>query len=565
MNFLIKKKKVFFIISLYIPLENERQLLAFLLASVMKKSQQINRVNNRGSARDWLHASRSDRLSRQSTVRKSSQFQDGPLDDKCSLEKGMEIVKSQVKYDGSHSEFPWLDGFIPNRRLGPWQAHGNRCYGSSSQQDITKLRKSSPHQDLDVVFYEPGSQGEISFLDQFCGKNGIDQGPKYIPSGFEFHNFERKRSSASCNPPRNASMECFADEVGRNHGQSSSYPRQSPTTTHLTTATLVGNKDLNSSTERNRFSFMKRDLRKTRVAITENGLDDILPSENHSRYRTRQPQGNSLAPRRSRHLSAYREISNSKDLLTHRENICSRYTIGIPAKSFDSKQTGKKNLDGQMQMKFASPRRAPLQIVNISSSNQEGCFLPSVETVTENSLRPRDEEGRLAMYKSSFSSQKWCRYRVTEENLEREGLEFLPHSPLSQPSKKCGFGCLSTDNTCEKMVSSSTKGALDEDDRLSPTSIKNKKKPSPLGNLLAQAHGKRHAVCNKENLDSGNTTIHVEKTESEISPWKVEAEITDPVKERKNKKRRRKFAEQQCLPKGKYRYFFFFSTKNFKL
>ena len=98
---------------------------------------------------------------------------------------------------------------------------------------------------------------------------------------------------------------------------------------------------------------------------------------------------------------------------------------------------------------------------------------------------------------------------------------------------------------------SSTKGALDEDDRLSPASIKNKKKPSPLGNLLAQAHGKRHAVCNKENLDSGNTTIHVEKTESEMSPWKVKAEITDPVKERKNKKRRRKFAEQQCLPKGK--------------
>lgn len=271
MNFLIKKK-IFFIISLYIPLENERQLLAFLLASVMKKSQQINRVNNRGSARDWLHASRTDRLSRQCTVRKSSQFQDGPLDDKCSLEKGMEIVKSQVKYDGSHSEFPWLDGFIPNRRLGPWQAHGNRCFGSSSQQDITKLRKSSPHQT-----------------------------------------------------------------------------------------------------------------------------------------------------------------------------------------------------------------------------------------------------------------------------------------------------CLSTDNTCEKMVSSSTKGALDEDDRLSPASIKNKKKSSPLGNLLAQAHGKRHAVFNKENLDSGNTTIHVEKTESEMSPWKVKAEITDPVKERKNKKRRRKFAEQQCLPKGKYKYFFFFSTKNFKL
>lgn len=111
------------------------------------------------------------------------------------------------------------------------------------------------------------------------------------------------------------------------------------------------------------------------------------------------------------------------------------------------------------------------------------------------------------------------------------------------------------------MVSSSTKGALDEDDRLSPASIKNKKKPSPLGNLLAQAHGKRHAVCNKENLDSGNTTIHVEKTESEMSPWKVKAEITDPVKERKNKKRRRKFAEQQCLPKGKYRYFFSFPRK----
>ena len=201
MNFLIKKK-IFFVISLYIPLENERQLLAFLLASVMKKSQQINRVNNRGSARDWLHASRTDRLSRQCTVRKSSQFQDGPLDDKCSLEKGMEIVKSQVKYDGSHSEFPWLDGFIPNRRLGPWQAHGNRCFGSSSHQDITKLRKSSPHQDLDVVFYEPGSQGEISFLDQFCGKNGIDQGPKYIPSGFEFQNCERKRSSALCKPPQ---------------------------------------------------------------------------------------------------------------------------------------------------------------------------------------------------------------------------------------------------------------------------------------------------------------------------------------------------------------------------
>lgn len=272
--------------------------------------------------------------------------------------------------------------------------------------------------------------------------------------------------------------------------------------------------------------------------------------------RSKQPHRNLVVLCRSRY-SSYLQILSKRDVLpAHHENHCSRYTsfghqcaLKISESSHDSRKTETTiYLRRNMEKKVASMvhvRRSTVQIVSIVLNTHQGCLLPQVENVADNSYKPRDEERKLSMQIASHYDQNCRLFAVQDEIHKWTQYKDLTQTNLKRPGKNREFAT-------EKKVLSSAHARLVKNSPFPPASIEEQEKRTPQSIPFPRTRGRKILVCMTE--EKRTETIYVKINGSRKSPSMVKLNSEGLKKEERNEERNEEktleYAKPQCPQQG---------------
>ncbi|KAL9951061.1 hypothetical protein ACROYT_G043655 [Oculina patagonica] len=424
----------------------------------------------------------------------------------------------------------------PQRISLVFSHHTNR---KSSFRQMCSNHSDYQGQGLQVKVFKQQRRRETQFIKQRKstadgdGKGGQNH-PKYVPSAFDNHTSGKKSTSS----PMHSHYKEPSTQDGM--GQLRSYPRrvsrfssQSFETTESTIATKNASAErFKSSSKRYCYSYQ---LKHPDERIDDAGRsgDGLRTVESHARYDNvlspKQQHRNWLAPCRRFTHSSYQspnKLCSNKNVPTHQQNqdnqsrkLSRNLAPKIHGERFQKKGAPRppfvpQRLQHSPREKvpyFTVPEannlqgtRSPkqIQISNITSQFQEGCFLPPIEIVTDYSCRATPEERSQA--RSKKSSNERLASTMEEEILQNAEYTYL----LQQRPKQSAVEktCRSQDGG-EKQACPSNPSSLILEDPFPPL-IQNHNDQFPDDIRGPRLSRRRNAVCNELEKETSRVKIN---------------------------------------------------------